>query len=63
MQDCKDGSGLQLIKLDFVTDGQEIKLTILVEFDFFRRHFLSSVKISLLSSHLAIFFPYFKIIQ
>ena len=26
MQDCKDGSGLQLIKFDSVTGGQEIKI-------------------------------------
>ena len=25
MQDCKDRSGLQFVKIDFVTDGQEIK--------------------------------------
>ena len=31
VQDCKDGSGLQFIKFDFVTSGQEIKLAILVE--------------------------------
>ena len=28
MQVCKDGSGLQFIKFDFVTGGQEIKLSI-----------------------------------
>ena len=27
-----DGSGLQLIEFDFVTGGQEIKISILVEF-------------------------------
>ena len=26
MQDCKDGSGLQFIKFDFVTGGQEIRI-------------------------------------
>ena len=31
-QDCKDGSGLQFIKFDSVTGGQETKLSILVEF-------------------------------
>ena len=25
VKDCKDGSGLQFIKFDFVTGGQEIK--------------------------------------
>ena len=34
MQDCKKGSGFQFIKLDFVTDGQEIKLAILVNSTF-----------------------------
>ena len=37
MQDCKDCSGLLFIKFDFVTDGQEIKIVILVELTFFRR--------------------------
>ena len=32
MQDCKDGSGLQFINFDFVAGGQEIKVSILVEF-------------------------------
>ena len=32
MQDCKDGSGLQFIKFDFVTGGQEIIFSIVVEF-------------------------------
>ena len=32
MQDYKDGSRLQFIKFDFVTGGQEIKVTILVDF-------------------------------
>ena len=35
MQDCKDLSGLQFIEFDFVTDGQEIKTTLFVEFDVF----------------------------
>ena len=30
-KDYKDGSGLQFIKIDFVTGDQEIKLAILVE--------------------------------
>ena len=29
MQDCMDGSGLQFIKFDLVTGGQEIKLAVL----------------------------------
>ena len=32
VQDYKDGSGLQFIKFDSMTGGQEIKLSILVEF-------------------------------
>ena len=32
LQDYKDGSGLQFIKFDFMTGGQEIKIAILVEF-------------------------------
>ena len=39
MQDCKDGSGLQFIKFDFETGGQEIKLSILVEFRVFQSFF------------------------
>ena len=35
MQGCMDGSGLKLIKFDFLTGGQEIKIAILVNFDFF----------------------------
>ena len=31
MQDCKDGSGLQFINLNFLTGGQEIKVSIQVE--------------------------------
>ena len=38
MQDCKYGCGLQFVKFDFVTGSQEIKIAILVEFDFFRHH-------------------------
>ena len=32
MQDCKDGSGLQFMKFDFLTGGQEIKLAIFMKF-------------------------------
>ena len=42
MQDCEHGSGLQFIKFDFITGGQEIKITIGVEFFFFSRYFVSS---------------------
>ena len=36
MQDsfCKDGSGLQFIKFDFVAGGQEVKIAVRVEFCF-----------------------------
>ena len=33
MQDCKDYSGLQFIKFDLLTGGQEIKLDSLRNFD------------------------------
>ena len=39
MQDCKDGSVLQFINFDFETGGQEIKLSILVEFRVFQTFF------------------------
>ena len=55
MQDCKDGSGLQFIKFDFVTAVKKSKLP------FF--YFVSSVNISLLLSLLAIFSSYLKIIK
>ena len=32
VQDCKDGSGLQFIKFDFLTDSQEIGIAILLGF-------------------------------
>ena len=35
VQDCKDESGFKFIKFDFVTGGQEIKLSNLVEFSIF----------------------------
>ena len=63
MQDFKDGSGLQLIKFDFVTGAQEIKLAVLVEFWLFKPLFVSSVNICFLSSLLANFSSYFKIIK
>ena len=46
MQDYKDGSGLQFIKFDFMTGGQEIT-TILVQLSVFNRYFVSQVHISL----------------
>ena len=39
VQDCKDGSGLQFIKIDFWTGCQEIKATILVKFESFASYF------------------------
>ena len=35
VQDCKDGIGLQFIKFDFVTGGQEINIAIQVKFSLF----------------------------
>ena len=32
MQHCKDGSGLQFIKYDFMTGGKETKIAVPVEF-------------------------------
>ena len=55
MLDYKDGSGLQFIKLDFVTGGQEIKFAILWNFAFFTQYLLFIFLLSLLS-------PYFKIL-
>ena len=57
MQDCKDGSGLQFIKFDFKTGGQEIKLAVLVNFC---PYFVPFVHISLC---LPTFSSYFKIIK
>ena len=39
MQDCKDGSGLQFINLNFLTGGQEIKVSIQVELCIFTVYF------------------------
>ena len=65
MQDCKEfGSGLQFIKCDSVTDGQEIKVFILVEFlVFLLSSFCLLVHISLHLSLLATFFFLFKMIK
>ena len=63
MQDCKDGSGLQFTKFDFVTGVKKSELPFLLSFDFLSRYFVSLVNISLLSSLLTIFSFYFKIIK
>ena len=64
MQDCKDGSGLQFINFDLVTGGQEIKVSIGVEFSFFfSRYCVSSVNISFLLLLLVMVSSYFKIIK
>ena len=44
MQDYKDESRIQFINFDFVTGGQEIKVSILVEFEFFSRYFVGITK-------------------
>ena len=45
MPDYKDGSGLQFVKLDFVAGGQEIKIALLMEFEFRSRYFVCFVYI------------------
>ena len=63
VQDCKDKSGLQFIKFDFVTGGQGIKLAILVKFWLFYLEFCLFCWYFLLPSLLAIVSSYFKIIK
>ena len=41
-QDCKERSGLQFLKFDFVTGGQEIKTAILWNFGVYSRNFVFS---------------------
>ena len=64
MQDCKDGSGLQFIKFDFVTGGKK-KITFYSSriLSFFWHYFVFLVHISLRSSLLAVFSSCFKIIK
>ena len=52
---------LQFINFDFMTGDQEIKDSILVEFEIFSRYFVLVVHISLRSSLLVILSSYFKI--
>ena len=51
------------MKIGLLTGGQEIKLAILVNFDFSVNHFVCLVDISLLSSLLANVSSNFKIIK
>ena len=61
VRDYKDGSGLQFIKFDFVTGGEETEIAIRVKkFDLFSRYFSSLVNMSLRSSLSAIFSSYFQ---
>ena len=41
VQNCKDGSGLQVMNFFFVTGGQEIKIDNRVKFEFFSCYFVS----------------------
>ena len=57
----KDGNGLQFIKFDFVTGGQEIKATVLMKLGAIKPMFFFNFP--LLLSLLLIFSFYFRIIQ
>ena len=65
MQDCKDLSGLQFMKFDLLTGGQEIKLAIPYEISvtFLAVIFFCLVHISLSLSLLAMVSSNFKIIK
>ena len=68
MHTCLHGSKWitlqRFTKFDHVTGGQEIKkLPFLLNFNFLSRYFVSLVNMCSLSSLLAIFFSYFKIIK
>ena len=60
MQHYKDDSGLQFINFDFVAGGQEIKVSILVEFSDFSRYLFFLVRISLRLALFAFFFSFWK---
>ena len=63
VQKCKSKSGLQFIKFDFMTGGQEIKLSFVSKLDFFSRYFVALVNISLLSTLSATFLSYYNTIK
>ena len=63
MQDCKDGSGLQFIRFDFMTGGQGIKIAILVAFWNFSRDFYYLVNIFCFHHFWQFFSSHFKIIK